>query len=396
MVGKIKYVLFFILLGSFNLKSQNVKAKPEPGDGIERFLSRYNLYQFSSNRDSFLKINNLSSTDFLKMGEDYLLPIKYYSYNGKSIRTSIGDNDYEKALRIKAYNEILEEQNIKSKSYFKDKVLWVPYHELFGNVILQKDNKSVEQNDSKEIIATRTYDIFGDKYKKVDILSSELKGKVYYIISGHGGPDPGARCQKEGVFLCEDEYAYDISLRLARNLIKKGARVYIIVRDNDGIRDERLLACDYDEVYLGGAPLSRSQGKRLRQRGDIINRLYNQNKNAGFTYQRAVVVHVDSRQENQKVDLFFYHFPGSRVGYNLAETMLKRIQTEYSEHQTNRSYTGVVKSRNLFMLRETKPTTVYIELGNITNEFDQKRLLIENNRQALANWLALGLEDDLD
>ena len=98
----------------------------------------------------------------------------------------------------------------------------------------------------------------------------------------------------------------------------------------------------------------------------------------------------------EKVDLFFYHFPGSRVGYNLAETMLKRIQTEYSEHQTNRSYTGVVKSRNLFMLRETKPTTVYIELGNITNEFDQKRLLIENNRQALANWLALGLEDDLD
>ena len=124
----------------------------------------------------------------------------------------------------------------------------MPYHELFGNVILQKDNKSVEQSDSKEIIETRTYEIFGDKYKKVDILSSELKGKVYYIISGHGGPDPGARCQKEGVFLCEDEYAYDISLRLARNLIKKGARVYIIVRDNDGIRDERLLACDYEKV----------------------------------------------------------------------------------------------------------------------------------------------------
>jgi N-acetylmuramoyl-L-alanine amidase len=34
---------------------------------------------------------------------------------------------------------------------------------------------------------------------------------------------------------------------------------------------------------------------------------------------------------------------------------------------------------------------VYIELGNITNEFDQRRLLIVNNRQAIANWLTQGI-----
>jgi len=45
----------------------------------------------------------------------------------------------------------------------------------------------------------------------------------------------------------------------------------------------------------------------------------------------------------------------------------------------------------LHMLRETKPTSIYIELGNITNPKDQKRIIWTNNRQALANWLYEGI-----
>jgi N-acetylmuramoyl-L-alanine amidase len=37
------------------------------------------------------------------------------------------------------------------------------------------------------------------------------------------------------------------------------------------------------------------------------------------------------------------------------------------------------------------PTGVYIELGNIKNPLDQDRLVIQNNRQAVANWLCEGL-----
>ncbi len=43
------------------------------------------------------------------------------------------------------------------------------------------------------------------------------------------------------------------------------------------------------------------------------------------------------------------------------------------------------------MLRETHPVAVFIELGNIRNSNDQKRFLIESNRQAVANWLVDGL-----
>jgi N-acetylmuramoyl-L-alanine amidase len=50
-----------------------------------------------------------------------------------------------------------------------------------------------------------------------------------------------------------------------------------------------------------------------------------------------------------------------------------------------------VTTRNLYMLRETKPPAVLVELGNIRNLRDQMRLLKVNNRQALANWFTEGL-----
>jgi N-acetylmuramoyl-L-alanine amidase len=45
------------------------------------------------------------------------------------------------------------------------------------------------------------------------------------------------------------------------------------------------------------------------------------------------------------------------------------------------------------MLRHLQPATVYIELGNIRNIRDQDRLVIANNRQAVANWLCEGILD---
>ncbi|MBK8153354.1 MAG: hypothetical protein IPK61_10060 [Saprospiraceae bacterium] len=66
--------------------------------------------------------------------------------------------------------------------------------------------------------------------------------------------------------LCEDEYAYDVSLRLAKKLMEEGATVHIIVQDkNDGIRDEKYLDCDEDEICATGCQIPISQKKRLRQ-----------------------------------------------------------------------------------------------------------------------------------
>ena len=52
--------------------------------------------------------------------------------------------------------------------------------------------------------------LFGSPLKKYTIESDELNGACFYLVSGHGGPDPGAIGVLRGHQLHEDEYAYDI------------------------------------------------------------------------------------------------------------------------------------------------------------------------------------------
>ncbi len=238
------------------------------------------------------------------------------------------------------------------------------------------------------------FDMFGSKYADVEIKTDELKGAIYYLIAGHGGPDPGAVGKYESHQVCEDEYAYDVTLRMARNLIEKGATVYMITLDkNDGIRDESFLRADKDEVCYPNLTIPLNQIKRLHQRVDATNKLYKQNRNA---FQRVIIVHVDSRSKGENIDIFFYHDSQSNTGKKAATILQRTFHNKYNEHQPGRGYQGTVSSRNLYVLKNTYPAGVYIELANINHQRDIKRLIIADNRQAIANWLTEGMVTDFN
>ncbi len=239
---------------------------------------------------------------------------------------------------------------------------------------------------------TGVFPIFGKEYQEVEFTDNQLQGAVFYIISGHGGPDPGAIGKKAGHQMCEDEYAYDIGLRLARNLLEHNATVYMITRDpNDGIRDGMYLKCDKDEYVWGDHKIPINQVRRLKQRTTEVNKLYEKYKGQ---YQRLIELHVDSRYQKQKVDIFFYHYPGSKKGKALCNTLYSTIKTKYNEVQPGRGYNGTIGTRKLYTLRHANPVSTYIELGNINHQRDQQRLVVVDNRQAIANWLTLGLMKD--
>lgn len=225
--------------------------------------------------------------------------------------------------------------------------------------------------------------LFGKKLAEYEIQSSELKGATFYVVSGHGGPDPGAIGKMEGHSLHEDEYAYDVALRLARNLMLKGAKVHIIIQDAvDGIRDERILKNSKRETCMGAA-IPQGQVPRLRQRSAKINEL---NRKDGKGYARGVFLHIDSRSKSKQTDVFFYHSPktGSK---QLANTMKNTFVGKYKRHQPGRGFTGTVSERSLYVLNNTVPVSVFVELGNIQHALDQRRIVIDDNRQALANWM---------
>lgn len=235
--------------------------------------------------------------------------------------------------------------------------------------------------------------LFGKKLADVTVTSNRLQGACFYVVSGHGGPDPGAIGKIGKVELHEDEYAYDVALRLARNLMQEGAEVHIIIQDaKDGIRDSRYLSNSKRETCMGDAiPLN--QVARLQQRCTKINELYRKDRRK-YKYCRAIFLHVDSRSRSAQTDVFFYHAPKSVSGKKLAVTMKETFESKYDKHQPNRGFEGTVSSRNLYVLLQAAPVSVFVELGNIQNTFDQRRFVISSNRQALAKWMTEGFIAD--
>jgi N-acetylmuramoyl-L-alanine amidase len=375
-------------------------AEAKFGERGSQLLKRFKLNDVTCNEHKFLEINNLTEVETkLTGGKLYKLPIIVLLYNGKSIRSTAGLSDWTAAKRIEKYNRTALATGLREDDFVVSKKLWVPLYELEKcTEKKQKSNSGTQSIDLTEVEPAsssdaRTYPIFGKTYAKTPLLSKRLKGRVFYVVSGHGGPDTGAQGKRSGRTLCEDEYAYDVSIRLLRLLISHGATAYMIVRDpNDGIRDEAFLACDYDEVVYGNLEIPRPQKERLQQRSDLINTFVEKNLAKGIENQTFVEIHVDSRSEKTETDVFFYYRPESEISRKLALRLQGVFESKYKSKQNGREYKGTVTSRYLHMLTETTvPKAVYVELANIQNDWDQQRLVLVNNRKALANWLFEGL-----
>lgn len=441
------YRLFILSLLMLVLSTDFAQANETPtyhrvtaknGDGILSLLRRYHLVDQSCNINKFYELNNLRRNQSLVKGRLYYIPILLYKYNGKSIRSTIGVDEWQRAVRIQKYNERILEEKLRRMTFQKSKILWVPYHEMdcgkLGDIgkidnststneteadfpkeeerekmdenedliitpedELEPENNKTERDpiDLPDVVTTsgtRQFPIFGPKYAYTPLESTQLRGQVFYVVAGHGGPDPGAMGKRGAYTLCEDEYAYDVALRLCRLLVANGATAYMITRDpNDGIRDDSFLKCDYDEVLWGNIKMLRAHKPRLFQRSDIVNELYKKHEEQGVKDQKLVAIHIDSRNRGEQTDLFFYYFPGKDKDRKLALNLHHSMKRNYKRYQRNRVYHGTVTARDLHMLRETPATSVYVELGNIRNSFDQKRFVLKSNRDALAKWLFQGL-----
>jgi len=381
-----KILILLVLLNSISLLARDyVTGKPKKGFGIESFLKNYELKSNTFNIDKFSELNkdNLGTKPSLSVKKSYKLPIQIHKFDGKSIRTSIGIKDYNLAKQIDRYNILLQKKKIKSKFYRDDKRIWVPEE------LLDSPTEIVHKSTPKPKFAKEQ--LYGPNYSYIEIQNNKLDDCVFYLISGHGGPDPGAVGNKNGKELHEDEYAYDVILRLGRKLIENGALVYHIVQDSaDGIREAKFLNNSDREIHLGGTKIPTDQLERLSSRVKIVNSLYETNIDPDIK-QFSIEIHVDSRLEKQNIDIFFYHIEGDEKGKNMADIMRKTIEKKYAKAQPGRGYSGSLSSRNLYMVKNLKPTTVFIEIGNIQNTKDQTRIMEPNNRQAMANWISSGI-----
>jgi N-acetylmuramoyl-L-alanine amidase len=459
--------LIIIVLGMACFSSVNAKPIPNKaktylkvkaikGQGIYGLLRSYNLLEKPGNLELFYKINGLDKDATLVKNQEYKLPVTVHSFDGKSIRSSIGTSDLDKARQIEKYNKELKKSEVKKQLFKDDKVIWVPValnnvssdynrspiaisankkanyksiakeddprkhfltasfvstgteliadHKMSDDEISQLkefntgETAETTSNAFSSTVASKSLKVslFGDKYGDVSVTSQLLNNQVFYIVPGHGGPDPGAMAKNvDGDYtICEDEYAYDVCLRLAKNLIEKGATVYVIVQDeNDGIRDEKYLDCDCDEKSLSGRDIPLSQKKRLKQGISYVNKLYNKHQKAGIKKQWMVTLHIDAQSEENRQDVFFYYQSESELSKQKALDIQKVFEEKYQLYRKEEVYNGTVTSRPLYVVRHSNPEPIFIELANIHNPEDRKRILYPKNRQLIADWITEGFID---
>ena len=231
------FISFLFLAGSVQAQQ---KATPKAGEGISTFLLRHNRSP-KKYYDDFVELNKakLGKGNVLKLGVTYTIPpVK---------RSTAAD----------------------------------------------KETPARKQSSKASKIGTTLHEpLFGKQLANVKVTSNQLAGACFYVVSGHGGPDPGAIGRVGKHELHEDEYAYDIALRLARNLMQEGAEVHIIIQDaKDGIRDDSYLSNSKRETCMGDViPLNQVQ--RLQQRCNKINALYQKDRK-NYAYCRAIFIHVD-------------------------------------------------------------------------------------------------------
>ncbi|WP_240635475.1 N-acetylmuramoyl-L-alanine amidase family protein [Hymenobacter rigui] len=337
--------LLCLLTGATFGQTKPRKAVARRGDGVQTLLQRHGLNTRQQQRQ-FRQLNQgrLTKAGGLVTGRSYVLPAA--------------------APRVKAAAS--------------------------GAGSLQATNPTSRGKSTQPLLPAA---LFGPTYSPVPVRDRALRGAVYYLSPGHGGPDPGAIGKYGSFKLAEDEYAYDVTVRLARVLLEHGATVYVMVQDpNDGIRDQNVLPMDYDELTYPRQVIPLSQLGRLRQRITQVNKLYAHHKGA---YQRLLSLHVDSRSEGQNIDVFFYHHANSQAGLRLAKNIHKVFTNRYKRAQPNRPYSGNVSERgSLYEVRTSHAPAVFMELGNIRNAKDQRRFVVADNRQALANWIYEGLLAD--
>jgi N-acetylmuramoyl-L-alanine amidase len=374
---------FFILFASFVFCQE--KDKPRNGERITTFLLRHNRTG-TKQYEEFIRLNKhkLGKSNTLLRGVYYVLPP--LSTTNQSKKTSpVKTKNQETSVNPDTILDAEFIADLEPDSILDADINSTPIKRQEERIENIKDNVTTKSSKKRGV-----QPLFGEKYKNYEIIDHVLTGACFFLVSGHGGPDPGAIAKVDGHSLHEDEYAYDIILRLARNLLQHGATVHIIIQDSkDGIRDGKYLNNSKQETCMGKTiPLS--QVARLKQESDEINRL---SYKAKEKYQRAIFIHLDSRSKKKQLDVFFYYQDSKENKHRslqLANTMQQTFRSLYNKHQPDRGFSGTVSTRPLYVMRNTTPVSIFVELANMQNVNDQRRYVLDNNRQALANWLCTG------
>jgi N-acetylmuramoyl-L-alanine amidase len=227
-----------------------------------------------------------------------------------------------------------------------------------------------------------------------------LKGWKIVIDPGHGGMDPGAIVSnKDGVersvYVVEDEYVYDIALRVYELLRLNGADVELtmispnhLVREN--LRASVTFVHEQNEVY-NDEPINRKKGQSVRpggrnlmQRVKIGNRFL---KGARKGKSLFISLHADNSPGRPKGPLAIYLDRKGKIdnrSRKFAQVMRKALD--------QRDLPGQIAGRSLGVLRDNRAhAEILVEIHNVHDKGEAYRLRFHKIRQGDAEKILKGV-----
>ena len=166
-----------IVSGSY---AQQQKVQAKRGEGVTLLLQRYNLSPKLYEAE-FRKLNKgkFTADGGLKMGVTYLLPSKTEQSQRPVEKAPAKEKESTKKEQVQAPKGKTASGGKESSKKEQDQ--------------RPKEKLSASNKENQKNSASKGYEpIFGKKYASYAVTSQELKNAVFYLVSGHGGPDPGA------------------------------------------------------------------------------------------------------------------------------------------------------------------------------------------------------------
>lgn len=223
-----------------------------------------------------------------------------------------------------------------------------------------------------------------------------LYGWAVVIDPGHGGIDPGASGTFSGKRVVEDEYVYDVALRVSRLVRSRQGLPFMTIRGNSSERNQppnQVLPDERTERFTLDGIIVRAGTTGLLKRlayGNSISRRYPRH------HQAWLSIHFDVIGRNRDIE-------GVRIiAPDIDLRIAKALEKSFGQAKRLRTDNPVVANgdrdfglRRLFVLtsRNHIRERALIELGNFNNEAEVWRIRSPQIRDAYARAIVRALEN---